>query len=112
MFTPFTLLRLGNSCCHFLSSSEYASPCRAAHLAHGRSREAERSLHRAEDAYGQLHLQTETGYANLALGYLSPSGTRRIDFDGLQSTAKKRLQHVVSPKCPVRLKLALIEEMV
>jgi tetratricopeptide (TPR) repeat protein len=48
------------------------------HLAHGRTAEAERSLHRAEDSYGQLHLQTETGYANLALGYLY-SREGRID---------------------------------
>ena len=48
------------------------------HLAQGRTAEAERSLHRAEDAYGQLHLQTETGYANLALGYLY-SREGRID---------------------------------
>ena len=48
------------------------------HLAQGRPAEAERSLHRAEDAYGQLHLQTETGYANLALGYLY-SREGRID---------------------------------
>ena len=48
------------------------------HLAQGKPAEAERSLHRAEDAYGQLHLQTETGYANLALGYLY-SREGRID---------------------------------
>jgi tetratricopeptide (TPR) repeat protein len=40
------------------------------HLTNGKVAEAERSLQRAEDASSQLHLQTETGYASLALGYV------------------------------------------
>jgi transcriptional regulator with XRE-family HTH domain len=40
------------------------------HLTNGKVAEAERSLFRSEDAYGQLRLKTEMGYASLALGYL------------------------------------------
>jgi tetratricopeptide (TPR) repeat protein len=40
------------------------------HLTNGRIADAERSLFRAEDAYRQLRLKTEVGYASLALGYL------------------------------------------
>jgi tetratricopeptide (TPR) repeat protein len=40
------------------------------HLVEGRFDDALRSLQRAEDAYRQLHLQTELGYAHLARGYV------------------------------------------
>jgi tetratricopeptide (TPR) repeat protein len=40
------------------------------HVSQGRMKEAERSLHRSEDAYRQLNLRTEAAYANLALGYV------------------------------------------
>jgi tetratricopeptide (TPR) repeat protein len=48
------------------------------HLTNGKVAEAERSLQRAEDASSQLHLQTETGYASLALGYVY-SREERLD---------------------------------
>jgi tetratricopeptide (TPR) repeat protein len=48
------------------------------HLTNGKIAEAERSLHRAEDAYGQLRLKTEMGYASLALGYIY-SREERLD---------------------------------
>jgi tetratricopeptide (TPR) repeat protein len=40
------------------------------HLSKGATEEALRSLQRAEDAYRQLELRTETGYAHLARGYV------------------------------------------
>lgn len=40
------------------------------YLAQGRVDDALRSLQRSEDAYRQLNLQTETGYAHLARGYV------------------------------------------
>jgi tetratricopeptide (TPR) repeat protein len=40
------------------------------YLVQNRVQEAERSLQRAEDAYRQSSLKTETGYAHLALGYV------------------------------------------
>jgi tetratricopeptide (TPR) repeat protein len=48
------------------------------HLTRGKIADAERSLHRAEDAFGQLHLKTEMGYASLALGYVY-SREERLD---------------------------------
>jgi tetratricopeptide (TPR) repeat protein len=40
------------------------------HLSHGRPRDAEASLQRAEDVYQQLELKTESGYTSLARGYV------------------------------------------
>jgi tetratricopeptide (TPR) repeat protein len=40
------------------------------HLAEGRIKDAEASLQRAEDAYRELQLKAETGYAYLARGYV------------------------------------------
>ena len=48
------------------------------HLMNGKIADAERSLFRAEDAFGQLRLKTEAGYASLALGYLY-SREERLD---------------------------------
>jgi tetratricopeptide (TPR) repeat protein len=59
------------------------------YLTQGKIEDAERSLQRAEDAYRQLNLKTEMGYAHLARGYV-------LTRDGKPQEARQELEQALA----------------
>ncbi len=59
------------------------------YLVQGNFDDAQRSLQRAEDAYRQLNLKTEIGYANLARGYV-------LNREGKLKEAREQLEQALA----------------
>jgi len=59
------------------------------YLVHRKIDEALRSLQRSEDAYRQLNLKTETGYAHLARGYV-------LSREGKLEEARRQLESALA----------------